>query len=272
MEGFLRQCVVDDTLAEYLVNAIQRDLEKFPLRGESSVEEREINPATFLQRWSNIVQSNFQRTYLTAPYPYIFSAQIHQPASDAIGEQSQYITEIFTPVSRELSDAGTHSILDALQAIIWWGENPACLKTFSEILLIRLKREDREGGAGVEILPRLPMGRFAYDYYNVTEERIRMKRGLTDTLDKLRRRDESITWVEKMGKKYSAAQILAATIEYIETVEGKTLIDLDVEDEDNPSRMDIDSDTTLPMLSNQLKASVETLNNKRKGANSAEFY
>lgn len=227
-----------------------------------------MSSATFLQRWTNIVQSYFQKSYFTRSYFHVFNAQIYQPPN-AFGtsEQSEYITEISASVSRELSDAGSHTILDALEETIWYGKYPACLKTFSEILLIRLKRDDHEGGAGVEILPRLHLGRFAFDNYDVTNERIGMRRGLKETLQKLRQREQKLTWIEKIGTKYSAAQILESTISYVHGMEGKKLIDVDFEDDDPPSRMDIDSETTLPALSSHLRSSMEKVDNKLTGTN-----
>ena len=181
------------------------------------------------------------------------------------------ICEFYVPITRELSDAGTHTILGALETLIWWGDIPACLKSFSDILLIRLKRDDREGGAGVEILPNLPLGRFAFDFYEQTMERIQLRREIEDALVKLKRKEESLSWTERNGTKYSSNQILQATIQYVESREGTKMFPEELEDdeadEENSSRMDIDSDKNLPAITEQLKTALETLNQRILGLN-----
>jgi hypothetical protein len=180
-------------------------------------------------------------------------------------EVSEHLCEIEISIPRELSDSGNHTILDALESTIWWEPIPACLKSFSDILLIRLKRNDREDGAGVEILSRLPLSRFAFDFYKETEEKIRFRKGIKDTLENLRKRENMLTWVEKAGKKYHATQVLEATIQYVEGMEGKTMFEGDLEDDENSSRMDIDSENTLPVITAQLRSSLEALNQKLQG-------
>src|SRR5204863_8204265 len=156
----------------------------------------------FLERWSYIIDSiSPERTHVKSPFHSLFSSKIHQPANPQVqsNEQNQMICEFYVPITRELSDAGTHTILGALETLIWWGDIPACLKSFSDILLIRLQRDDREGGAGVEILPNLPLGRFAFDFYEQTMERIQLRREIEDALVKLKRKEESLSWTERNG-------------------------------------------------------------------------
>lgn len=221
----------------------------------------------FLQRWSFVVHSIQERTFINSPVLSLFNSQVLQPpdSETLLTEVSQHLCEIEVSVTKELSDAGTHTILDALESAIWWGNKPACFKTFSDIILIRLKRDDREGGAGVEILPRLPLSRFAVDFYEKTEERILFRKGIKDTLENLRRREESLTWIEKGGKKYSASQVLEATIQYVEGMEGKKMYEEELDDEENASRMEIDTENALPAITTQLKLSLETLNQKLQG-------
>ena len=231
--------------------------------------ETDLTPATFLQRWSFIADSISKRTFIKSPVLSVFNSQIYQPQYTETSDEevSQYLCEIDALVSRELSDTGNHTILDALESVIWWGQSSACLKTFSDILLIRLKRDDREGGAGVEILPRLPLSRFAYDYHKKAEEKISFRKGIKTTLENLRKREEMLTWIEKAGNKYNAIQVLEATIQYVEGMEGKKMFNQgDVDDEENSSRMDIDSsENSLPAITAQLKMSLEALNQKLLG-------
>ena len=214
-----------------------------------------------------------QRTSVETPVLSIFNSQIYQPADSETSprEISEHLCEFAISIPRELSDSGNHTILDALETSIWGGSKPACLKLFSDILLIQLKRDDREDGAGVEILPRLPLSRFAVDFYQETEEKIRFRKGIKDTLENLRKREDMLTWVEKAGQKYHATQVLEATIQYVEGMEGKTIFDGDLEDDENSSRMDIDSESTLPAITAQLKSSLEALNQKLQGTSNLEF-
>jgi hypothetical protein len=217
--------VIDNRLSQYLITALQNDLSKYLERGGST--EDEITTAMFLQRWSFIVDSIQQRTSINTPVLSIFNSQIYQPEDSKTLPREEHICEIKISIPRELSDSGNHTILDALESTIWWGSRPACLKSFSDILLIRLKRDDREDGAGVEILPRLPLSRFAFDFYQETEEKIRFRKGIKDTLENLRKREDMLTWVEKAGEKYHATQVLEATIQYVEGMEGKTMFEGD---------------------------------------------
>jgi hypothetical protein len=223
----------------------------------------------FLERWSYILNSiPQQRTYVTSPLQSLFVSQIYQPPnppskSDGISES---LCEISITITRELSDAGTHTILDALETLIWWGDRPACLKSFSDFLLIRLKRDDREDGAGVEILPKLPMSRFAFDNYEKTEEQIRLRRGIEETLVKLRKTEESLSHIEKGGQKYNAIKILEAAIRYVESLEGREMAEEEADVDENSTRMDIDTDnSTLPAITKQLKSVLDTLNGKIQG-------
>ena len=266
MEGFFSFLSLTDVrLSQYLVTALRKDLSKSPKRDNS--KETDVTQAMFLERWSYILDSIPQkRTYTTSPLHSLFVSQIYQPPNlqSKSDEFSEFLCEIYITITRELSDAGTHSILDALETVIWWGDRPACLKSFSDILLIRLKRDDREGGAGVEILPKLPMSRFAYDNYEKTEEQIRLRRGIEETLVKLRKNEESLNWIEKKGEKYSATQLLNAAIQYIENLEGKKMFEEEVEE--NSTRMDIDSENnSLPAITEQLKEALATLNEKIHG-------
>lgn len=254
----------NDRLTEYFKKALQADLAKIPDRG--GIRDTNISGPTFLQRWTFIVESIFSKTYLTSPLPQLFQAQILQPSSDAEPALESFFTEILCSVPRELSDAGTYTILDALESTIWWGQQPACIKEFSDILVVRLKRDDHEGGAGVEILSKLPMGRFAYDFYEETKKKILLRKGLRETIDQLSRREEELLYITKTGQKYDAVDVLQATIRYITEMEGKKAMteqSLEVDDIDN--RMDIDTDTRLPTLSAHLKASLDLLNERVQG-------
>jgi hypothetical protein len=189
---------------------------------------------------------------------------VYQPNSDP--EQPPLetcLTEILSSVPRELSDAGTYTILDALESTIWLGDRPACIKEFSDILFVRLKRDDGEGGAGVEILSKLHMGRFAFDFYQTTEEKILLRKGLKETVEKLNKREEELLYITKMGKKYDSMKVLEATIQYVTEMEGKkTTTEQSLEVDDTGNRMDIDTETTLPTLSVQLRASMDLINER----------
>lgn len=244
---------------------LQADIAKVPSRGGNT--ESDISGSLFLQRWTNIVESNFNNIFLTSPLPHLFQAHVYQPSStpeDPPLESS--LTEILSNVPRELSDAGTYTILDALESTIWWGEKPACIKEFSDIFLIRLKRDDHEGGAGVEILSKLPMGRFAYDFYQTTVEKILLRKGLKETVEKLSKREEEFRHITKMGKKYDSLKVLEATIQYISEMEGKKpTVEQNTEIDDFENRMDIDTETTLPSLSMQLKTWLDKVNESVQG-------
>jgi hypothetical protein len=253
----------DDRIGEYLFNALQEDLSQVPYRGDT--RDTELSPPVFLQRWTDIVSTNLGRTFLTEPLPYLFKTNVWQPmANPEENDMSTMLTEILAPVSRELTDAGVYSTLDALEPTVWWGDEPACFKMFSEVLLIRLRRDDREGGAGVEILPRLPMGRFAFEFYEQTKEKIRLQRGLRETLKQLKQRQKDLLSIEKMGKKFDSVQVLEATIQYVTELEGKKMDDAETDDDDIGSRMEIDNEATLPPLSAMLKASLESLTTEIK--------
>jgi hypothetical protein len=246
-----------------LVNAVQEDLSQVP--GRSNTRDTELSPSVFLQRWTDIVSTDLDRTFLTEPLPYLFKTHVWQPKGNPEeNDMSTMLTEVLAPVSRELTDSGNYSVLDALEPTLWWGSEPASFKTFSEVFLIRLRREDREGGAGVEILPRLPMGRFAFEFYEKTKEKIRLQRGLRDTLKQLKVRQKDLLSIEKMGKKFDSVQVLEATIQYVTELEGKKMNDTETDDDDIGSRMDIDSEATLPPLSALLKASLESLTTEIK--------
>lgn len=252
-------------LTEYLKKALQADLAKFSDRG--GVRDTNISGSTFLQRWTFIVESSLSKTYLTSPLPHLFQAQVYQPNPDP--EQpplESSLTEILAAVPRELSDAGTYTILDALESTIWCGHRPACIKEFSDILLVRLKRDDHEGGAGVEIFSKLPMGRFAFDFYQTTEEKILLRKGLKETVEKLNKREEELLYITKMGRKYDALKVLEATIQYVSQMEGKKVtVEQSQEIDDIGNRMDIDTETTLPTLFVQLRASLDLLKGRIEG-------
>ena len=135
------------------------------------------------------------------------------------------------------------------------------------MLLLKFKREDREGGAGVEILPKLGMARFAFENYEATVGKIRMRDGVKETLEKLRRRQEELTWIEKEGKKVNAVEVLESTILYLESMEGKTMSDsMHSDDEEPSSRMEIDSEgQKLPPITSQLKESLQSLQQQLQG-------
>lgn len=250
---------------------LQADIAKVPSRGGNA--DSDISGSVFLQRWTNIVESNFNKIFLTSPLPHLFQAHVYQPSSSPEEPSLESsLTEILSAVPRELSDAGTYTILDALESMIWWGDKPACIKEFSDILLIRLKRDDCEGGAGVEILPKLPMGRFAWDFYQTTEEKILLRKGLKETVEKLNKREEDILYITKMGKKYETVKVLEATMQYIAEMEGKkATVEQNMEIDDIGNRMDIDTETTLPSLSMQLKTTLDKLNETVQGTSSSRL-
>jgi hypothetical protein len=250
-------------LAEYLNNALRNDIWKAKQRGDSTQEE--VSASTFLHRWTYIVESNFQRTYLTTPLSSFFRASIYQPPGEGSLELRETLTEIQTWVSKNLSDPGVSTILDALEDTFWSTAGSACITEFSDVLLINLKREDREGGAGVEILPKMSLARFASDNYEQAQTELRMRKGIHETLDRLRKREDSLTWI-RAGKIYRATDVLQATIQYLSGVEGTKLVDVDDDDDGEAGgRMDIDSESTLPSISALLKTSVETLGEKVQG-------
>jgi len=223
-------------------------------------KESETSCANFLQRFTYIVQSNLNETYHTDALPRLFNSYVCEPSSDEQPAREADLTEISASVPRDLSDAGTYTILDALERTIWWESTPAYIKDFSEVMLIRLKREDYEGGAGVEILPKLPMGRFAFEYYQQAVDKIRERKGIQDILEKLKNREEQLSSINKSGTKYQAPQILEATLEYVSQMEGKKFVDVGAEDDEDTSRMDIDTEKVFPAISGLLRSSIQSLN------------
>ena len=219
-----------------------------------------MSPANFLSRWTTVLQSNSNRTYHTTALPHLFCAEIIQPTTNNQPDLKADLTEISSGVSRELSDAGTYNIIDALEGTIWWESTPAYIKQFSDVLLIRLKREDHEGGAGVEILPKLPLGRFAFEFYDQAVEKIRERNGIWDILQKLRKREIELSSIQKSGTKYQAQEILEATLQYLGEIEGRKFIDHDAEDDDDSSRMDLDTEKVFPRISGLLQTSIQSLN------------
>lgn len=112
------------------------------------------------------------------------------------------------------------------------------------------------------------MARFASQNYDKAEEDIRLRRVLKETLEKLDKKEEELTWIEKGGKQFNAIQILESTIQYVEEREGGKMVDEPLNDEDVDNRMDIDSDKILPTLSTSLKISLTTLKDKIQGNSS----
>lgn len=248
----------DSSVGEYLIAALKDDVSKLPIRGNA--KETEISPSMFLQRWTYIVENNFTKTFLAKPLPDLFLSTLWQPSSTPTGDD--FIgssTELDILVPRKLTDAGLSTILDAIEQTMWFGDAPASIKSFSEVLLIQFRREDHEGGAGVEILPKLPMGRFAHDFYELAVEKLRLQSGLQQTLKQLQEKQQGLKYVEKMGKKIDSTKVLRATIQYISEMEGKKITDGETDDEDVGTRMDIDNEATLPRISTLLEASLETL-------------
>ena len=229
--------------------------------------DAEVTPPNFLIRWSYAASSNLQRTFLTSPPSTFYISELYQPPFDDFSAQHRSVTEIAIDVPRDLSDQGTKTILDALEKVIHFSSKPACIRSFSDVMLLKFKRDDREGGAGVEILPQLGMGRFAAENYEETVSKIRMRDGIKETLDKLRRRQDGLTWIEKGGKKFNAVEVLETTISYIEGMEGKVMSETVQSDDDEPSsRMEIDSEAAkLPAITAQLKESIQLLQQQLQG-------
>jgi hypothetical protein len=254
-------------LSKYLVTALQNDISKVPTRGASL--DKELLPAIFLLRWSHIATSNLQKTFLTSPPSNFFTSELYQPPDDETPGMQTSITEISVDVPRELSDPGTHTILDALENVIHFGSKPACVRHFGSLLLLKFRREDREGGIGVEILPKLGLARFALENYEEAIRKLRMRDVVKDTLEKLRRRQDELTWMEKGGKKFNAVAVLETTIEYCERMEGKSLSEgmiTSEDDEELSSRMEIDSEAAkLPVLGVYLKESLQLLQQQLQG-------
>lgn len=111
----------------------------------------------------------------------------------------------------------------------------------------------------------MSLARFASENFASVEEHLRMRNGLRDTIDKLGRREGELSWIEKGGKKFNSIQVLEATLEYVEGLEGTKMIEEGVSDDDVGSRMDIDSEKTLPVISPQLKKSIQTLKGQIQG-------
>ena len=111
------------------------------------------------------------------------------------------------------------------------------------------------------------MARFAYENYDEMVGKVRMREGVKETLEKLRRRQEELTWIERGGKKFNAVQVLETTISYVESMEGNTMSESVVSDDEEPSsRMEIDSETAkLPGISTQLKDSLQLLQQQLQG-------
>jgi hypothetical protein len=128
-----------------------------------------------------------------------------------------------------------------------------------------LIREDHEGGAGVEILPKLPLNRFAFEFYDKMEDDSRKRTQYKVALARLREKEEALTWIDKAGQKHNAAQVLEATLHYVESMEGQKVMDVNVDDEDPSSQMDVDSTTTLPAIAAQLKMSMDLLTMRLQG-------
>jgi hypothetical protein len=196
---------------------------------------------------------------------FLFNAHVKQPAADTDPELEVFLSEIVTEVSRSLSDSGNYTILDALESTIWSESRPSYIETPSDILLVRLKREDNEGGAGVEILPELRMARFIKENYERAIDAMRERRGTEDILKSLLEREEQLLWIEKGGKKLDALTVLEDTLRYMGEIEGKKIVE-EGDDEGDPSRMvDIDDEEVLPVLSQLLKASIQGLSNELQG-------
>jgi hypothetical protein len=111
------------------------------------------------------------------------------------------------------------------------------------------------------------MARFAYENYDEMVGKVRMREGVKETLEKLRRRQDELTWIERGGKKFNAVQVLETTISYVESMEGKTMSESVVSDDEEPSsRMEIDSENAkLPGISTQLKDSLQLLQQQLQG-------
>jgi hypothetical protein len=251
-------------ISQYLAAAIQNDITKVPDRDDPGGTE--ATPATFLHRWTTILSTSYPKTFLSSPPTNLFKTHVYQPGNPSIQvtEQNEDITEITIPVPRTLTDDGTASILEAMESLFWGAAaKPACIKTLSDIVLINLKREDREDGAGVEILPRLDIARFVWENYEQAERDIAFRRGLLDGLKKLAQREEAMTWIEREGKRAKAQDVLEATIAYVASLEGGAVVE--EESDGEGSRMDIDSERKLPLITADLKASLESLQTKLNG-------
>jgi hypothetical protein len=81
-------------------------------------------------------------------------------------------------------------------------------------------------------------------------------------------------WIEREGKKFNAMQVLEATISYVESLEGKTMSESVVsDDEEQSSKMEIDSETAkLPRISTQLKDSLQLLQRQLQGILLSRMY
>ena len=225
----------------------------------------------YLQRWTDALESNYQRTSPMAPMRTLFNMVVYKPPDELQNyEVNKNVSEICVAVSRSLSDAGSYTILDALQCVFCGSDLPACIKTFSDIILIRLKREDREGGAGVEILPKLTLARFAFENYDKLIEGLRTEGGIKETLGKLRTQEDELTWIEANGKRYISTEILRGTISCLERMEGEKYIE-DIDD-DEPERMDVDSERVLPSLTGQMNAALDSVNSRVQGTAHSIFH
>jgi hypothetical protein len=227
--------------------------------------ESEITCASFLKRYSYILQSNLEKPFTTTAQPHLFISEVSQPASGTETALEANLTEVSVTVPRSLLESETSTILDALESTIWWEPTPAYIKNFSEVLLIQLKREDYECGAGVEVLRKLPMGRFASENYQTAMDKIRERKGIKDILQKLTTRGEELCYIYKDGTKYKARDILMATVEFIQEMEGKKVENVDAEDDEDGSRMDIDTEKVFPEISEQLMSSIHSLNHELDG-------
>ena len=125
----------------------------------------------------------------------------------------------------------------------------------------------------MEILPKLSMARFAFENYDEMVGKVRMREGVKETLEKLRRRQDELTWIERGGKKFNAVQVLETTISYVEGMEGKTMSESILSDDEEPSsRMEIDSETAkLPEITTQLKDSLQLLQQQLQGISISGF-
>jgi hypothetical protein len=253
-------------ISQYLAAALQNDISKVPDREDS--KEKEVTAASFLLRWTSILSTLHQKTFLENPPIDLFTSLIYQPAdpSTNLAQCAEYITEISIHVPRTLTDDGTATLLDALESLLRIGSKPACFKSLSDVLLIAVKREDHEDGAGVEIFPRLDVARFVWENYAQTDMDIAFRQGLVDGLNKLAKREEALAWIERGGKRIRAVEVLEATMAYIASLEG-TAVFVEEEESDGEAggRMDIDSERTLPTVTAELRSSLETLTNQLEG-------
>ena len=253
-------------ISQYLAAAVQNDLLKVPQRGES--KGTDVTAATFLHRWTSILDTIYPKTFLSDPQTNLFQVLVYCPADPScnVKEHAEYITEIVIGVPRILTDAGTANLIDALEAVFWGGDKPACFKSLSDVLLITLRREDNEDGAGVEILPRCNVARFMWENYEQTEKDIAVRRGLMDSLKQLAKREEVLTWIERGGKKVRAQEVLEATLGYVTSLEGNGVFaEGEESDGEGGSSMDIDSERKLPSIAAELKSSLESLSERLQG-------